>query len=112
MKTCAVPKSDVTVSSVVLGLMRIATMSDADIQRLVGTALDAGITVFDHADVYGGVLHCCEERFGEAVHLSTEQRARIMIQSKVGIRQGFFDFSTEHILRTVDASSWRQDRVS
>ena len=54
MKTYAVPGSDLTVSSVVLGLMRIANMSDADIQRLVGTALDAGITVFDHADVYGG----------------------------------------------------------
>ena len=77
--------------------MRIATMSDADIQRLVGTALDAGITVFDHADVYGGARHRCEERFGKAVHLSPEQRARITIQSKVGIRPGFFDFSTEHI---------------
>jgi len=104
MKTYAVPDSDLTVSSVVLGLMRIAAMSDAEIQRLVGTALDAGITVFDHADVYGGALHRCEERFGEAVYLSPEQRARIVIQSKAGIRQGFFDFSTEHILRTVDES--------
>ena len=104
MKTYAVPHSDRSVSSVVLGLMRIAAMSDADIQRLVGTALDAGITVFDHADVYGGARHRCEQRFGEAVHLSPEQRARIMIQSKVGIRPGFFDFSIEHILRTVDES--------
>ena len=104
MKTYAVPDSDLTVSSVVLGLMRIATMSDADIQRLVGTALDAGITVFDHADVYGGAPHRCEERFGKAVDLSPEQRARITIQSKVGIRPGFFDFSTENILRTVDKS--------
>ena len=106
MKTYAVPGSDLTVSSVVLGLMRIANMSNADIQRLVGTALDAGITVFDHADVYGGA-HRCEERFSEAVHLSPEQRARIIIQSKVGIRSGFFDFSTEHILRAVDESWWR-----
>ena len=104
MKTYAVPNSDLTVSSVVLGLMRIAAMSDADIQRLVGTALDAGITVFDHADVYGGVPHRCEARFGEAVRLSPEQRARIIIQSKAGIRQGFFDFSAEHILRAVDGS--------
>jgi predicted oxidoreductase len=104
MKTYAVPHSDLSVSSVVLGLMRIAAMSDADIQRLVGTALDAGITVFDHADVYGGTPHLCEARFGEAVRLSPEQRARIVIQSKAGIRPGFFDFSTEHILRTVDES--------
>ena len=103
MKTYAVRGSDLTVSSVVLGLMRIANLSNADIQRLVGTALDAGITVFDHADVYGGA-HRCEERFSEAVPLSPEQRARIIIQSKVGIRSGFFDFSTEHILRAVDES--------
>lgn len=104
MKTYAVPNSDLSVSSVVLGLMRIAAMSDADIQRLVGTALDAGITVFDHADVYGGTPHRCEARFGEAVRLSPEQRARVIIQSKAGIRPGFFDFSTEHILRAVDGS--------
>jgi predicted oxidoreductase len=104
MKTYAVPHSDLIVSSVVLGLMRIGAMGDADIQRLVGTALDAGITVFDHADVYGDRPHRCEERFGEAVPLSPLQRARIIIQSKAGIRPGFFDFSTEHILRTVDAS--------
>ena len=103
MKTYAVPHSDLTVSSVVLGLMRIAAMSDTEVQRLVGTALDGGITVFDHADVCGA-RHRCEERFGETVHLSPEQRARIMIQSRVGIRPGFFDFSTEHILRTVDES--------
>jgi predicted oxidoreductase len=104
MKTYAVPHSDLSVSSVVLGLMRIAAMTDADIQRLVGTALDAGITVFDHADVYGGTPHLCEARFGEAVRLSPEERARVVIQSKAGIRQGFFDFSTEHILRAVDGS--------
>jgi len=104
MKTYAVPDSDLAVPSVVLGLMRIASMSDADIRRLVGTALDAGITFFDHADVYGGTAHLCEERFGEAMRLSPDQRAHIVIQSKAGIRRGFFDFSTEHILRTVDES--------
>ena len=105
--------SDLTVSSVVLGLMRIAAMSDADIQRLVGTALDVGVTVFDHADVYGGAPHRCEERFGKAVRLSPAQRARITIQSKAGIRPGLFDFSTEHILRTVDeVPGGAQDRVS
>ena len=102
MKTYTPRSAGFTVSSVVLGLMRIATMSDADIQRLVGTALDAGITVFDHADVYGA-YHLCEARFGEAVRLSPE-RGRLVLQSKVGIRDRFFDFSEEHILRAVDRS--------
>lgn len=104
MKSYAVPHSDLTVPSVILGLMRIADMSDADIRRLVTTALDEGITFFDHADVYGPTPHVCETRFGEAVRLSPDERARVIIQSKAGIRRGFFDFSTEHILRAVDGS--------
>ncbi len=104
MKTYKVPHSDLTVPSVILGLMRIAKMSDAEIQQLFATALECGITMIDHADIYGGERHRCEARFGEAVKLSAADRAGIMIQSKVGIRPGFFDFSAEHILRTVDES--------
>ena len=104
MKTFKVPHTDLSVSSVVLGLMRIAKMSNAEIQALFGAAVDAGVTVFDHADIYGGERHRCEERFGEAIALSAAQREKILIQSKVGIRKGYFDFSSEHILRTVDES--------
>jgi predicted oxidoreductase len=104
MKTYQVPHTDLHVSSVVLGLMRIAKMSDSEIQALFGTARDAGVTVFDHADIYGGTRHLCEERFGAAVTLSPAEREKILIQSKVGIRKGFFDFSSEHILQTVDES--------
>ena len=65
---------------------------------------DGGINVFDHADIYGGERHLCEKRFGEAVTLTPAQREAIVIQSKVGIRKGYFDFSKEHILATVDGS--------
>jgi predicted oxidoreductase len=104
MKTIKVPQSDLTVSSVVLGLMRIAKMSDAEIRELFHAALDCGVTMIDHADVYGGAPHVCEARFGEAVNLSTADRGRIVIQSKAGIRPGYFDFSSEHILEAVDGS--------
>jgi predicted oxidoreductase len=104
MKTFKVPHTDLSVSSVVLGLMRIAKMSNAEIQALFGAAVDAGVTVFDHADIYGGERHKCEERFGEAITLSAVEREKILIQSKVGIRKGYFDFSSEHILQTVDES--------
>lgn len=104
MKTYQVPHSTLTVPSVVLGLMRIADMSDADIRSLYDTALSCGITLFDHADIYGGTVHRCEERFGAALNLTASDRAAIMIQSKVGIRKGFFDFSRDHILKTVDGS--------
>jgi predicted oxidoreductase len=104
MKLYKVPQADLTVSSIVLGLMRIADMDDAAIQELFEAAIDSGITVFDHADIYGGERHRCEERFGKAITLSKSDRERIVIQSKVGIRRGWFDFSREHILNTVDES--------
>ncbi|MEO7223945.1 MAG: aldo/keto reductase [Devosia sp.] len=104
LKTIKVPRSDLAVSSVVLGLMRIAKMSDAEIRVLFDAAVESGVTVFDHADVYGGAPHVCEARFGEAVKLSATDRARIMIQSKAGIRSGYFDFSSEHITDAVDGS--------
>ena len=59
--------------------------------------------MFDHADVYGGD-HLCERRFGEAMAFSPAERDAVIIQSKVGIRDGYFDFSTEHILASVDES--------
>jgi predicted oxidoreductase len=104
MKTYTLPHTSRTVSSVVLGLMRIPKMSNAEIATLVGTARDAGINVFDHADIYGGERHLCEKRFGEAVTLTPAQRDGVVIQSKVGIRKGYFDFSKAHILATVDGS--------
>lgn len=115
MRTFTAPHTELTVPSVVLGMMRIRDMSNADIRGLVGAALDAGVNVFDHADIYGGAAtHVCESRFGEAMKLSAEQRSRIMIQSKAGIcprewtNTGpidlHYDFSKEHILKQVDGS--------
>jgi predicted oxidoreductase len=104
VKTYDFPHTGRSVSSVVLGLMRINKMSDAEIQELFGAAREAGVDVFDHADIYGGERHFCEKRFGEAIRLSAAEREAIVIQSKVGIRKGWFDFSREHILATVDES--------
>ena len=104
MKTFAVPHSDLTVSSIVLGLMRIAKMSDAEIRTLFDAAVEAGINMIDHADVYGGAPHVCEARFGDAVRLSAGDRSKVLIQTKAGIRRGYFDFSSEHIIEAVEGS--------
>ena len=104
MKMLSFPNTERGASNIVLGLMRIKSMSDEEIRTLYGTARDAGINAFDHADIYGGERHTCEERFGAAVSLSGAERASIVIQSKVGIRDGYFDFSKQHILSTVDES--------
>ena len=104
MKTYTVPQSDLPISSIVLGLMRIPALTDTQIDRLVRTAIEVGVTMLDHADIYGGAPHVCESRFGEAVKLSAGERDKIFIQSKVGIRNGYFDFSEGHILESVDGS--------
>jgi len=104
MKNLDVPTFPFPLSSVVLGLMRIQELDDAQVQSLVVAALDSGINVFDHANVYGSSPHGCETRWGEALSLSPSERDAIVIQSKVGIREGFWDFSREHILAEVDVS--------
>ncbi|MDU0348953.1 aldo/keto reductase [Actinomyces sp. MRS3W] len=103
MRTQPIGASDLTASNLILGLMRIKEMSDADIRTLVSTALDEGITMFDHADIYGND-HACEERFGSALRWSAAEREQVVLQTKCGIRQGWFDFSEAHILRSVDQS--------
>jgi predicted oxidoreductase len=86
--------------------MRIQDKSDEEVRTLVSTARDAGITFLDHADVYGSSLHGCEQRFAEALKLSSSEREQFVIQSKAGIvREGpYFDFSYEHIVESVNGS--------
>jgi predicted oxidoreductase len=104
MKIFTPSHTDLNASNIILGLMRIATLDNEAIRTLVSTARDAGINFFDHADVYGGQPHGCEARFGEAISFTAAEREQVIIQSKVGIRSGFFDFSREHILESVDGS--------
>lgn len=105
MKTVPVGP-DLHAPNVVLGLMRITDKSDDEIRELVTTARDAGIDFFDHADVYGSHMHQCEERFAEAMQLTSSQRAEITIQTKAGIvKEGpYFDFSYERIVGQVEGS--------
>lgn len=103
MKTLHPASTDFNVSQVALGLMRIVDLDDGQIRELVGTAQQEGINFFDHADIYGHD-HGCERRFGDALKLTATDRASMILQSKVGIRTGFYDFSTEHILSSVEES--------
>ena len=103
MKTLTLADGLPAASNVVLGLMRIKDLSDDDIRELYATARDEGITMFDHADVYGG-HHGCETRWGESITLSPAERESIIIQSKAGLGPGVFDFSSGHILEAVDGS--------
>ncbi|ATG56152.1 aldo/keto reductase [Brachybacterium ginsengisoli] len=106
MKQFTMPHTDISAPNVVLGLMRIAEKSDEEIRTLVGAARDAGIDFFDHADIYGGSTHRCEERFAAAMQLSASEREQITIQSKAGIVTDgpYFDYSYEHLVESVEGS--------
>lgn len=100
MKYFQVPNTDMNASEISLGCMRIDSLTNQEISTLVHTAIDEGINFFDHADVYGDGK--CEEKFSEALDMNTSLREKMILQTKVGIRKGSFDFSKEHILNAVD----------
>ena len=102
MKYIKVPGTNMSASEISLGCMRIASMEKAEISTLLNTAIDEGINFFDHADVYGGGKS--EEKFAEALGMNPSLREKMIIQTKCGIRKGYFDFSKEHILEAVDGS--------
>ncbi|WP_369698833.1 aldo/keto reductase [Paenibacillus pedocola] len=90
------------VAQISLGCMRIADLSPQEADVHIHSALEAGIDFFDHADIYAAGQ--AEEVFGEVVAASPGMREQLMIQTKCGIRNGFFDFSKEHIVNSVENS--------
>lgn len=102
MKSIHIADTDLDVSEISLGCMRISGMPNPEIAYLIHTALDEGVTFFDHADVYGGGQS--EAKFAEALNMTPSLRESMHIQTKCGIRKGAFDFSKEHILEAVDGS--------
>lgn len=74
-------------------------------------AVEAGYTLFDHADIY--CAGECERIFGLALKQVSGLRERVFIATKCGIRFGGdptpasphrYDFSAEHILTSCDHS--------
>lgn len=100
MKKIQLGTSDLKVSNIALGCMRINALSKEEAATMVQTALEVGVNFFDHADIYGGGKS--EEIFAEAIRTNGTNREDIILQSKVGIRNGSFDFSKEYILESVD----------
>jgi predicted oxidoreductase len=97
-------------SRIALGCMRL---SDERAQAVasIRAALDQGVDFFDHADIYGRGKR--EIIFSEIWSEVPGLRDRIVLQSKCGIRFSGdpdasaphrFDFSYEHIVRSVEGS--------
>ncbi|QHW31071.1 aldo/keto reductase [Paenibacillus rhizovicinus] len=105
-------------SQLVLGCMRLGGDWDArnpitaehynEGRAALEAALEIGINMFDHADIY--TRGKAERVFGQLLKESPSLRESIILQSKCGIRMAEegeparFDFSEEHILRSVDGT--------
>jgi predicted oxidoreductase len=102
VKKISVGNGVLDVSQISLGCMRIADLSAKEADTHVHTALELGIDFFDHADIYAGGK--AEEVFAGVLDNNPGMRDKMIIQTKCGIRKGFFDFSKEHILQSVEDS--------
>lgn len=102
LKKITLGNSDLEVSDIGLGCMRMKDLSKNDAAHVIQNAIEVGIDFFDHADIYGDGKS--EENFSEAINMNASIRKKMIIQTKCGIRKGSFDFSKEHILESVDGS--------
>jgi predicted oxidoreductase len=99
-------------SRIVVGAWRWHNVSQETIDRLIKTSLDAGVTAFDHADIYGD--HRNEEMFGNVIRTNPALRDKMKLVSKCGIkfkstkrpstRIKHYDTSKEHILWSAENS--------
>lgn len=94
-------------SRIALGCMRMAALEVEEAKKVISTAINEGINFIDHADIYGGGES--EIRFRDAAKNLGLSRDQYLLQSKCGIRKGFYDFSKEYILSSVDGILERLD---
>ena len=89
-----------------------ASFSTTDHRRMIESCLEAGVDVFDHADIYGH--YTTEADFGKALRESPSLRERIRLITKCGIRLvtpnrpehriKSYDTSRGHIVASVERS--------
>lgn len=72
-----------------------------------GAALEAGIQLYDHADIYGAGT--CEEVFSKCLAAFPGSRENIIIATKGGIRAGFYDLSEKYLNACLDRSLRRMN---
>lgn len=113
MQTISLGVSPLTSSRLAYGCWRLANNKEdpGSGLRAVNAAYEAGFTLFDNADIYGGGE--AEKILGAALKENPEMRRRILILTKCGVRHGGhptpdtpgrWDFSFEHIVDSCEQS--------
>ncbi|QMW24173.1 aldo/keto reductase [Sandaracinobacteroides saxicola] len=104
--------SGISVSPLAWGMWRFRGTDVTAAARLVNAALDAGITLFDTADIYGPdndePFGAAEALLGRVFAADPGLRGRMVLASKGGIRMGVpYDSSAGYIAEAVEASLTR-----
>ncbi|KMQ72597.1 aldo/keto reductase [Chryseobacterium koreense] len=102
-------------SPIIVGTMRWgiwgANHSEREVQGLIETSMDLGLSTFDHADIYGD--YTTEKLFGDAFSKMKIKREEVQLISKCGIEMPCenrdfklksYNYSKEYILNSVDKS--------
>ena len=83
MKRFDVVNGPESVPSIILGCMRMPSLSVKEAENIISSSLDLGINFFDHATCYGNGE--AETRFGDAFSNMKVKREDVIIQSKCGL---------------------------
>ena len=113
MQTISLGVSPLTASRLSYGCWRLADNKEesGSGRRAVEAAYEAGYTLFDNANIYGGGE--AEKILGATLKENPEMRRRILILTKCGVRHGGqptpdapnrWDFSFEHIVDSCEQS--------
>ena len=114
MQTQRLGRSDLVVSRLAYGCMRyVKTWNPADVgpeqvanaRACIEAALDAGYTLFDHADIYCATA--CESVFGDWLAENRRLRDDLVIATKCGVvfgKPGRYDLSADHIEQSAEKS--------
>ena len=112
--------SGIAISPIAWGMWRLAESkrSSAEAARLVHTALDAGITLLDTADIYGfngsSGFGAAEALLGGVLAAEPALRSRMVLATKGGIMPPLpYDQSADYLNAAIDASlrRLRTDRI-
>ena len=100
------------VSSIAWGMWRFCGSDIAAAEARVAAALDAGVTLFDTADIYGPdngePFGAAEALLGRVLRRAPDLAARMVIATKGGIVMGVpYDSSAAYIAPAIDASLGR-----
>ncbi len=111
MSTQAFGPDNTQVSRIALGCMGLsgtwnpAEVGPENIKKAIKSfeaSLEAGITFYDHADIYGGTS--CETVFKECRAAVPGSRDKIFIATKVGIRNGYYEHAASYIKDSIRGS--------